>query len=93
MNNYIKSTVLFTVIFVLSSCSNKVTVPSTPQTVNVFPSDALLVSPCKAKPAGESLIDLALAQNKNVGCIGLWEKQMDAIRKNKKAQMELYNVK
>jgi hypothetical protein len=52
------------------------------------------VSPCKAKPAGESLIDLALAQNRNVGCIGLWEKQMDAIRKNKKSQVELYkNVK
>lgn len=90
MNNYIKATVLFTVIFVLSSCSNKVTAPSIPQTVNVFPSDSLLVNPCKAKPAGESLIDLALAQNKNVGCIGLWEKQMDAIRKNKKSQMELY---
>lgn len=60
---------------------------------NVFPSDALLVNPCKARPAGESLIDLALAQNKNVGCIGLWEKQMDAIRKNKAAQVELYNVK
>jgi len=51
------------------------------------------VNPCKAKPSGESLIDLALAQNKNVGCIGLWEKQMDAIRKNKKSQMELYNAK
>lgn len=57
---------------------------------NVFPSDALLVNPCRAKPAGESLIDLALAQNKNVGCIGLFEKQMEAIRKNKKSQMELY---
>ena len=57
---------------------------------NVYPSDALLVSPCRAKPAGESLIDLALAQNRNVGCIGLWEKQMEAIRKNKKSQMELY---
>lgn len=67
--------------------------PSTQPIVNVFPSDALLASPCKAKPAGESLIDLALAQNKNVGCIGLWEKQMEAIRKNKKAQMGLYNVK
>ena len=61
--------------------------------MNVFPSDALLVSPCRAKPAGESLIDLALAQNRNVGCIGLWEKQMDAIRKNKAAQETLYNVR
>ena len=67
--------------------------PPTQQTVNVFPSDALLVNPCKAKPAGESLIDLALAQNKNVGCIGLFEKQMEAIRKNKKQQQDLYNAK
>lgn len=51
------------------------------------------MSPCKPVPAGESLIDLALAQNKNVGCIGLFQKQMEALRKNKKAQMELYNVK
>lgn len=62
-------------------------------TANVYPSDALLINPCKAKPSGESLIDLALAQNKNVACIGLWERQMEAIRKNKKSQMELYNVK
>jgi len=65
-------------------------VPPTQQTVNVFPSDSLLINPCKAKPAGESLIDLAKAQNSNVGCIGLWEKQMEAIRKNKQQQMELY---
>lgn len=80
-------------VLTLSACFGRGTAPSTPQTVNVFPSDSLLVNPCKAKSAGESLIDLALAQNKNVGCIGLWEKQMDAIRKNKKSQMELYNVK
>jgi hypothetical protein len=44
--------------------------------------------------AGESLIDLAIAQNTNVGCIGKWEKQMNKIRKNKADQMELYkNVK
>lgn len=80
-------------VLVLSGCFGRDTVPSTQPIVNVFPSDSLLVNPCKAKPAGESLIDLALAQNKNVGCIGLWEKQMEAVRKNKKAQMELYNVK
>lgn len=64
-----------------------------PQIVNVFPSDSLLVYPCKATPAGESLIDLAKAQNKNVSCISMWQKQMDAIKKNKKQQGELYNVK
>jgi len=80
-------------VLTLSACFGRGTVPSTPQTVNVYPSDSLLVNPCKAKPSGESLIDLALAQNKNVGCIGLWEKQMDAIRKNKAAQESLYNVR
>ena len=58
------------------------------------PSDALLIAPCKATPAGESLIDLAKAQNKNVSCISMYQKQMDAIKKNKRLQMELYkNVK
>lgn len=68
-------------------------VTPTPQIVNVFPSDSLLLYPCKATPSGESLIDLAKAQNKNVSCISLWQKQMDAIKKNKKSQLELYNVK
>lgn len=90
MNNYIKSTVLFTVIFVLASCSNKVTVPSSPQITYVGPPDSLLTIPCKATPAGESLIDLALAQNKNVGCIGMLHKQMKKIRDNKKQQESLY---
>jgi hypothetical protein len=53
----------------------------------------LLVNPCKATPSGESLIDLALAQNKNVGCIGLYERQMEALRKNKRENMRIYNVK
>lgn len=67
---------------------------STPTVANVFPPDNLLVSPCKPTPAGESLIDLAIAQNTNVGCIGKWEKQMNKLRKNKADQVELYkNVK
>jgi hypothetical protein len=77
----------------LTACFGRGTAPSIPQTVNVFPSDSLLVNPCRAKPAGESLVDLALAQNRNVGCFGLWEKEMDAIRMNKKSQMELYHAK
>ena len=68
-------------------------VPPSPQINYVGPSDALLMRPCKATPAGESLIDLAKAQNKNVSCISMWQKQMDAIKKNKKQQGELYNVK
>lgn len=67
---------------------------STPQQVNVFPPETLLVNPCKAKPSGESLIDLAIAQNTNIACIGKWEKQMNKIRDNRLKQMELYkNVK
>jgi len=61
--------------------------------VNVFPPSSLLVNPCKPRPAGESLIDLAIAQNTNISCIGKWEKQMDKIRENVKKQKELYNVR
>lgn len=64
-------------------------VPS-PQINYVGPSDALLIAPCKATPAGESLIDLAKAQNKNVSCISMWQKQMDAIKKNKEQQIKLF---
>lgn len=63
------------------------------QMTYVGPSDALLMSPCKATPAGESLIDLAKAQNKNVSCISMYQKQLDAIKKNRDKQKELYNVK
>lgn len=67
--------------------------PPSPQINYVGPSDALLIAPCKATPAGESLIDLAKAQNKNVSCISMYQKQLDAIKKNRDAQKELYNVK
>lgn len=61
-----------------------------PQITYVGPSDALLMRPCKATPAGESLIDLAKAQNKNVSCISMYQKQLDAIKKNKQQQLNLY---
>jgi hypothetical protein len=64
-----------------------------PQIVNVFPSDALLVDPCKAQPAGESLIELAQAYNKNTSCIGLFHLQMNKFRENKAAQEALYHGK
>ena len=77
----------------LQSCSTRAGVTPSPQIVNVFPSDSLLVYPCKATPAGESLIDLAKAQNKNVSCISMYQKQLDAIKKNRDKQKELYNVR
>lgn len=64
-----------------------------PQITYVGPSDALLITPCKATPSGESLIDLAKAQNKNVSCISMYQKQLDAIKKNRDKQKELYNVR
>lgn len=64
---------------------------SSPQITYVGPPDSLLVNPCKATPAGKSLIDLALAQNRNVGCIGLWQKQMQKLRDNKAKQEALYD--
>lgn len=56
----------------------------------VYPPDSLLTDPCKAVPAGESLIELAISYNKNVGCITKYKNQMKAIRDNKVQKMELY---
>ena len=81
-------------VLMLNGCSTTDGARYIPQQVNVFPPDSLLVNPCKAKPSGESLIDLAIAQNTNIACIGKWEKQMNKIRDNRIKQMELYkNVK
>jgi len=63
------------------------------QTQVVYPPDSLLTDPCKAVPAGVSLIELAVAYNKNVGCISKYKNQMKAIRDNKKQQEALYNAK
>lgn len=85
------SIVLFT-IFTLCSCTTS-PISAPPTSTYIGPSDALLIAPCRATPAGESLIDLAKAQNKNVSCISMWQKQMDAIKKNRDKQKELYNVR
>lgn len=66
---------------------------SSPQTVYVGPPNNLLIDPCKAVPAGESLIELAMGYSKNVGCIGLYKAQMKKLRENKAKQEVLYNVK
>lgn len=65
-------------------------VTPSPQINYVGPSDALLITPCKPTPSGESLIDLAKAQNKNVSCISMYQKQLDAIKKNKEQQIKLF---
>jgi hypothetical protein len=52
-----------------------------------------MTDPCKAVPAGESLIELAVAYNRNTGCIGLYKKQMQKLRDNKRDKELLYNVK
>jgi hypothetical protein len=56
----------------------------------VYPPDSLLTDPCKAVPAGESLIELAIGYNKNTSCITKYKNQMKAIRDNKVRKMELY---
>jgi hypothetical protein len=63
------------------------------QTILIAPPDSLLIDPCKAKPAGDSLLGLAKGYTHNVGCIGLYKKQIQAIRDNKKAQEKLHHGK
>jgi len=92
MKNFIKSTLLLGAVL-LTGCfaSNQ---PQTQQKViTVFPPDSLLIDPCKATKAGESLIELAQAYNKNNGCIGAYKLQMNKIRENKRKQEALYNAK
>jgi hypothetical protein len=56
----------------------------------VFPPDSLLIHPCKAVPAGESLIELAIAYNRNTSCIAKYKAQIEKIKENKKKQEALY---
>ena len=57
---------------------------------NVYPPDSLLTHPCKAVPAGESLIELAIAYNRNTSCIAKYKAQIEKIKENKKKQEALY---
>lgn len=83
---------LMTVCFlpVLSACSTNPTVLSNQQTIYVGPPDSLLTHPCKATPPGESLIELAIASNKNLSCIAKYKAQIEKIKENKKKQEALY---
>lgn len=76
-----------------SGCSNNPTVSQSQQVVNVVPPDSLLTHPCKAVPAGESLIELAIAYNRNTSCIAKYKAQIEKIKENKAKQKELWNVK
>lgn len=58
--------------------------------INVSPPNSLLTHPCKAVPAGESLIELAVAYNKNTSCIAKYKAQIEKIKENKKKQEVLY---
>lgn len=57
---------------------------------NVYPPNSLLTHPCKAVPTGESLIELAVAYNKNTSCIAKYKAQIEKIKENKKKQEALY---
>lgn len=63
------------------------------QITYVGPPNSLLSHPCKAVRAGESLIDLAIAYNKNTSCIAKYKAQIEKIKQNRDKQKELYNVK
>lgn len=83
---------LMTVCFlpVLSACSTSPIVSQSQPVTNVYPPDSLLTHPCKAVPAGESLIELAVAYNKNTSCIAKYKAQIEKIKENKKKQEALY---
>jgi hypothetical protein len=49
-----------------------------------------LIHPCKATPAGESLIELAQGYRSNVECIGLYKLQIEKIKKNKQEKLLIY---
>ena len=75
-------------------CSQSPIVSQSQQITYVGPTDSLLTHPCKAVPAGESLIELAIAYNKNTSCIAKYKAQIEKIKDNKKAQEGIYkNVK
>ena len=76
-----------------AGCSQSPIASQSQPAVNVFPSDSLLTHPCKAVPAGESLIELAVAYNKNTSCIAKYKAQIEKIKENKLKQKELWNVK
>ena len=80
--------VLFSAL-ILSACSTKPSVLSSQMTV-VAPPDSLLIHPCKATPAGESLIELAQGYRSNVECIGLYKLQIEKIKKNKQEKLLIY---
>ena len=86
---------LMTVCFlpVLSACSNNPIVSQSQPVTNVYPPDSLLTPPCKAVPAGESLIELAVAYNKNTSCIAKYKAQIEKIKENKLKQKELWDGK
>ena len=58
--------------------------------INASPPNSLLTHPCKAVSAGESLIELAVAYNKNTSCIAKYKAQIEKIKENKKKQEALY---
>ncbi len=80
-------------VLTLQACSNKPIVTQSQQITYVGPPNSLLTHPCKAVPAGESLIELAIAYNKNTSCIAKYKAQIEKIKQNRDKQKELYNVK
>jgi len=82
---------LFSVVS-LYGCSTKAIVPSNP-TVLVAPPDSLLIHPCKASPAGISMLELAQGYKDNVECVGLYKAQIEKIRKNKQEKLLIHSNK
>jgi len=81
-----KVAIIFLMSLLILGCGTKKEVhyvrESKVKTEVVSPEDNLMKYPCRAIPAGESLIELAVNYNKNVRCIKLYQIQIDKIRKD-----------
>lgn len=53
--------------------------------------DGLLVDPCEAVGAGDSVRTLAKGYVSNTSCLGQYKLLLEKQRKHKKEQQELYN--
>ena len=75
-------------ILPLQACSTKpMTIPN--DVVHVMP-DSLLITPCKASPAGNTVRSLAGAYVDNTSCIAKYQILLDKQRKYKEDVVRVY---
>jgi len=90
-----KSLIIFLIPLLLAACVTKKDVQYVKEKQVtkevVSPEDSLMQYPCKAIPAGDSLIELAINYNKNVSCIKKFQLQLNKIRDDVQQKESSYN--